>query len=320
MNNFRFPQPAIPGLQRFSHQAMATVFEILLPPAIDASYAAQAAQEVFAGIDRLEQVLSRFIENSDISRINRRSAREAVAVGPDAFACLTECRRLYHDTGGAFDISAGRLLACWRGAGSASREPGPAELAAARAATGMDHLFLDENAFTVWSDIEISLDLGGYGKGYALDRAAETLREWEIDSFLLHGGRSTVLAGAVPAGREGWPVTLSHPGDPQQPLARLALREMSLSGSGRQKGVHIIDPRSGQPAAERLATWSLAPGGALSDALSTAWMIMAPEAIAGYCQQHPATGALLLPDGSPDQALAVERFGMFTELHTDFTD
>lgn len=299
---------------------MATIFEILLPPEIDAPYAAQAAQEVFAEIDRLEEALSRFIENSDISRINRRSAQEAVRVGPDAFACLTECRQLYQDTGGVFDISAGRLLACWRSAGDALHQPDPAELAAARAATGMAHLFLDDKSFTARSDIALALDLGGYGKGYALDRAAETLREWDIECFLLHGGRSTVLAGSAPAGLDGWPVTLSHPRNPPQQLARLALREMSLSGSGLQKGAHIIDPRSGHPVTEPLAAWSLAPSGAVSDALSTAWMIMAPEAIARYCQQHPATGALLLPDRPADQALSVKRFGIFTELHTDYAD
>lgn len=320
MNHSLFPQAAIPGLQRFAHRAMATVFEILLPPEIDPPYAAQAAQDVFAGIDRLEQALSRFIENSDISRINRRAAQEAVTVGPDAFACLLECRQLYHDTGGAFDVSAGHLLACRRGPGNASRIPNPPELAAALAATGMDHLFLDDKTFTVWSDIPLALDLGGYGKGYALDRAAETLREWDIDGFLIHGGRSTVLAGSAPAQREGWPLTLSHPNDPQRQLARLALREMSLSGSGLQKGAHIIDPRSGRPVTERLAAWSLARTGALSDALSTSWMIMAPAEIASYCQQHPATGALLLADRPADQALSVERFGIFTELHTDYAD
>ncbi|MCB0316919.1 MAG: FAD:protein FMN transferase, partial [Calditrichaeota bacterium] len=57
----------------------------------------------------------------------------------------------------------------------------------------------------------------------------------------------------------------------------------------------------------------LAPTGALSDALSTAWMIMTPEAIVRYCQQHPATGALLLPNDSSDKSLSVERFGMFIE-------
>ena len=313
-------QAAIPGLQRFSHQAMATIFEIFLLPEIDAPYAAQAAQEVFAEIDRLEQALSRFIENSDISRINRRAAQEAVTVGPDAFACLQECWQLYHDTGGAFDVSAGHLLACWHDAGNAIGTPDPAELAAAKALSGLDHLFLDGKKFTVWSDVALSLDLGGYGKGYALDRAAETLREWDIECFLLHGGRSTVLAGTAPGHLEGWPVTLSHPRDPQQQLARLALREMSLSGSGLQKGAHIIDPRSGYPVTERLAAWSLAPTGALSDALSTAWMIMTPEAIDHYCRTHPTTGALLLPDGSSDISFSLQRYGFFNELHTDFTD
>ena len=91
---------------RFSHNSMATVFEIF---AIhdDAGYAEQAAWEAFRELDRLELGLSRFIENSDISRINNLDKHQSVQIGLDAFECLKQCAQLTRQTDGAFDITAG---------------------------------------------------------------------------------------------------------------------------------------------------------------------------------------------------------------------
>ena len=91
------------------------------------------------------------------------------------------------------------------------------------------------------------VDLGGIGKGYAVDLVAELLEEWGLLQAFVHGGFSSVLALEPPAGCDGWPLTLSDPAQPSRVLVRLSMRQTALSASGVRKGDHIVDPRTGEP-------------------------------------------------------------------------
>ena len=93
----------------FAHEAMATVFEIYITDD-DETYARQGAQAAFAEVDRLELEMSRFISNSDISRLNDAVSGETVDLGMDVFECLSRARDMYDKTNGAFDISVGALF------------------------------------------------------------------------------------------------------------------------------------------------------------------------------------------------------------------
>jgi FAD:protein FMN transferase len=267
----------VPGVHRFSHAAMATLFEIRCVHA-DARYAAQAAQAAFDLVDRLEQEQSRFIANSDVARINALCAGQGTMVSPTTFECLEIARRMHEQTGGAFDVSIG---------------------------TGLDRLELVAEGFLVRALADgVRLDLGGIGKGYAVDRVAELLEEWEIPRALVHGGFSSVLALEPPPEALGWPLSLSAP-DPGEGrvLARISARQKALSASGTRKGDHIVDPRTGRPVRDR-AVW-VAVGGrqegdagsaaAVAEALSTAFMVLSPEEIADHCRKVPGVEAWLFP-------------------------
>jgi thiamine biosynthesis lipoprotein len=258
---------------RFSHEAMATVFEVHCAHD-DRRYARQAADAAFGLVDRLEQELSRFIPNSDISRASALSAGESTRVSPTTLECLAVARHLYDTTGGAFDVSIG---------------------------TGLPELELDPDTFTVHARREgVRLDLGGIGKGYAIDRVSELLDEWEIPRALVHGGFSSVLALEPPPELEGWPLTLSAP-EGGDVLARLQARQRAFSASGTRKGQHIVDPRTGRSTPQRAAWVSvprrLATGGspaAVADALSTAFMLMSEPEIADLCRDGAGLEAWLL--------------------------
>jgi FAD:protein FMN transferase len=212
---------ALGDIRRFSHEAMNTVFEVYAQHA-DSGYAAQAAQAAFDLVDRLERELSRFIPNSDISRINHLAAGAHTRVGLSTLECLVIARHMFDLTGGAFDISIG---------------------------TGLDSLELDHDDFMVRATkAGVRLDLGGIGKGYAIDLVAELLEDWGLQQALVHGGFSSVLALDPPAGQDGWPLTLSDPEDPSRVLVRLSARQMALAASGVRKVDHIIDPRCGETA------------------------------------------------------------------------
>ncbi len=288
---------------------MATSFECLIAGE-EAEYARQAAAEVFRLVDRIEGELSRFRESSDVSAINRLTPGVPLRVGVHTFACLHTADFVCLGTAGAFDVTAGALMTCWRDAEGNARVPAEAEIEAARARVGMDGLRLDEAGMTVTvTRPGLQVDLGGVGKGYALDQAAALLREWGVTRVLLNAGESTVLAMEAPEGKQGWPVGIGGSRAASREVETLLLRDRALSGSGGDvKGAHIMDPRTGHPADGALAAWSLCASAAVADALSTAFMVMTPANVEQYCAAHPDTAALVLVRDA-DSAKAI-RFGV----------
>jgi len=297
----------IPNVHRFAHQAMAAVFEIFVSHP-DFTYASQAARAAFDELGRLEGELSRFIENSDVSRLNAAGSGELVILGLDAFECLRQCGLIYRETNGAFDVTIGPLVDLWRG----NRIPSEEEISASLRRIGFTHLHLDENRHAVRFDGESPIvDLGGFGKGYALDVMAALLQDWEVSAAFLHGGGSTALALDPPLGMPGWPVTISNPFPPGQTLARLALRHRALSASGMRKGRHIVDARTGRPVPPNRAAWSCAANAAEADALSTAFMVMTLEDIEQYSANHPNVQAAILIEEDAREENPIRYYGLW---------
>jgi len=281
-------QPSDIGAHRFAHQAMNTEFEIFCVHD-DADYAQQAAWAAFDLLDRLENELSRFIPNSDISRINHLAEGETARVSRWTMECLEIARQAYDETGGAFDISLGtglqslqlspteRVVGCGAGTRACSID------------TRVDVFESRQNQCGVGTSADatsIRLDLGGIGKGYAVDRMAEVLDEWDIRQALIHGGHSSVLALDAPPGIAGWPLTM---GD-----RTVAALRRAFSASGiRTQGDHIVDPRTGRPAGSRRAAWvSLEVDGrpspsAVAEAYSTAFMILPASEIDAIRARRP---------------------------------
>ena len=301
-------------LQRYSHRAMATIVEIACVHP-DPLYGEQAARAAFDLIDRIESELTCHREGGDISRINRLQAGESARVGHWTMECLQLAGLFHHLTGGAFDISLG--------SGMESVELVPGESLVRIHAAG------------------VRLDLGGIGKGYAVDRAGELLEDWEVPCSLTHAGCSSVLALDPPPGSGGWPLTISLPGADRAPvLARFSVQRQAWSASGARKPDHIVDPRNGRPVRDRVAAWvsgsldSLnavcrgascdqgrppeagaceiaASPAAAAEALSTAFMILPLDEIAAFCRRHPGVEARILPaaPGRSSFAQALVHFG-----------
>ena len=143
---------------------------------------------------------------------------------------------------------------------------------------------------------QLQFDLGAVGKGFALDRMGELLRQWDCPSFLLVAGGSSILAGDPPGGSAGWSCGL---GD-DDATERYFLTHASLSGSGLAvKGEHILDPRTGRPASRQNRAWVLADTAAESDALSTACMVLSiAEVETVLAQEHSWLAFLDSPDGA----------------------
>ena len=312
---------SIADAHHFLHEAMATVFELYIVEE-DGDYARQGAQAAFAEVDRLELEMSRFLSNSDISRLNAAKLGQSVTLGMDSFDCLCRAKEMFGKTGGAFDISIGALYDCWLHEDRTLRQPSPTEIQHAHALTGLNHLELDEDGFCAEVLTEgLQFDLGGIGKGYAAEKVAEILREWNLGQALVLAGASSVLSVSVPESMSGWPMKLRNPENPNKVLARFDLKEGAVSGSGRQKGQHIIDPRSVDVGAVkgRLAAWSVAPDAIAADASSTAFMMLSDEEINEYCLANAKTAAIIMPhaDSVGFSSQTVRCFGKLDEIELE---
>ena len=295
------------GTHRFAHQAMATTFEVFIAH-LDGVYAEQAAWAAFEELDRIEKQLSRYIENSDVSRINNLPANKTLRISRDTFKCLQISARMHRETNGAFDVTVGFLVDLYREKHTPSEE----EMKLVRRRTGMHLIELDEMHRTVCLRASpVRIDLGAIGKGCAVDRMAAMLRDWSIDSALIHGGHSSVLALSPCPGTSGWSVVLKLGGVNGKMLACVSLAEQSISGSSLRKGRHIIDPRTGRYAEKTAAAWCRGPNATVTDALSTAFMVMSPEEIEGYCARHPDTAAIIVVERDKGETWGeqVLRFG-----------
>lgn len=298
------PAPTDVAVLRASRSAMATVFEVLLP--FGNPVAQPAAEAALDRIDELEDQLTVYRETSEVSRLNATAADGPVELEPGLFDLIAFAAGVTRQTHGAFDIGTGALIKAWGFYRRQGRVPTPAERAAALARTGTRFLALDPDRGTVkFLRRGLEINLGGIGKGYALDRAADLLRtEWGIASALLNGGSSSVRTVGTPPGQpRGWPVALRHPWDPGRGLGTLFLSDAALGTSaatyqhfeynGRRLG-HLLDPRLGWPAAGVEQVSVVAPTAAEADALSTAFFVLGPAATARVCRSRPDIGVVML--------------------------
>ena len=273
------------AVRQFEHEAMACTFGLTLVEP-DGAYAACAARAAWNEVDRLELELSRFAVHSDIARVPSLRAGEELPLGAEVYECLELAAVVCQQTGGAFDVTA---RTGGDGQPGAVRGAGPLlELDPAR------HVIVARAA-------NVQLDLGGIGKGYALDRLAELLCEWRIEAGLIHAGQSTVVAWGEGRGGAGWQVEVRDPAGIREAWGTVHLRGRALSGSGQLlHGNHIVDPRTGIPACGTSAAWALAPTGARADALSTAFMVMAPKDVESYCARHDEVSAIVMLPGAQE--------------------
>ncbi|HVJ80113.1 MAG TPA: FAD:protein FMN transferase, partial [Planctomycetia bacterium] len=269
--------------------AMACEFAIQLPASRPDGAATDraGALRAFDLVEDLESLLSIYREESELSRVNRLAAREPQAVRADLFSLLQRCKAWTAETDGAFDVTAGPLIRTWGFFARAGRVPSSEELGKAQAACGMDLVELDPLRRTVSFRREgVEINPGAVGKGYSLDRLAAFLKTAGYRQFLLSAGASSLLGWGRPPWDDAWMVELRHPLEPRRALCLIKLSDHSLSTSGiaeqqfvseGKRYAHILDPRSGKPAAGMLQATAIAGDAATAEALSTAFFVNGPQ-------------------------------------------
>ena len=267
---------------------------------------AEAVDGAFAELHRLDGLLSPYRPASAWSEINRLAAQGPVAVSPEVFNLISRCLRYSRQSLGTFDITVGPLLRTWGFYKGAGRLPSREDVTAAVARVGYRHVRLDPARRTVRFDMQgLEIDPGGIGKGYAVDRIVEILRQRGFDAALVMASSSSIYGmGAPPGEARGWRVDICDPKRPRQPAAEVFLKNMSLSTSGAfpralwadgQIFSHIMDPRTGYPAQGMLSVSVVARHAIDSEAWTKPLFILGrswaeknrPRLRAYFCEERP---------------------------------
>jgi FAD:protein FMN transferase len=255
----------------------------------DSAQGRRAARAAFDRLAALDGALSDYRPDSDLRLLEAAAADTAVPVSADLFAALGLALRLARETDGAFDPAAGALTRLWREARERGRLPDSASVAAAVARGGWQRVRLDSAQRRVRMPRGLQLDLGGIGKGLALQEALAALAGAGVTRALFEAGGDLVI-GEAPPGSDGWRVSVIE-GEPPQRLTRVAVatsgpQEQHLAVGGTRYS-HVLDPRTGWPLTAPDAVSVIAEDGALADALATAFSVLGRERALALAERWP---------------------------------
>ncbi|MDD5500640.1 MAG: FAD:protein FMN transferase [Candidatus Omnitrophica bacterium] len=274
---------------------MGTFWEVTSPDK-------NAAKIVFDEAGRIEKLLSKYIPQSEVSRLNRKGK---LKVSAETFFIIRKSKEFWRASGGAFDISVAPLADLWGFTDMHGKIPQEALIKKTLGITGSDKILLHENDNVVEFKLKgMKIDLGAIAKGYAIDLAAEKLRREGIKDCLINAGGQIYAMGDNSG--SPWKVAIRNPRGKEFSGA-LELKNKSVATSGDyeqffledgKRYCHIIDPRSGYPVNSGIASVTVVENSALNaDALSTAVFVLGED------------GGKILKDKFPDSEFYIKQAG-----------
>jgi thiamine biosynthesis lipoprotein len=275
---------AVPGLFRVGFKAMASRCEVMLA-ARDDSHAAALAQPAIDEVLRIERKYSRYLPDSVVSRINAAAGGAPLELDDETLGLLDYAGSLFANSGGLFDITSGVLRRAWDF--SQPRLPRQSELAALLALVGWPKVERHGRALRL-PLAGMELDVGGFGKEYAADRAAALLAAHGVRAGYVNLGGDLRVIGPMPGGA-AWNIAIQDPRDPARSIASIGVIAGALATSGdyerffeigAQRYCHILDPRSGWPVAAWRSVSVLAPLAVAAGSHATIAMLKGTDALA----------------------------------------
>jgi FAD:protein FMN transferase len=286
------------------HYVMGTLYRIT----VDAG-ARPAMRACFQDARRLEDVFSRFLAASELSRVNETAGRPR-RVSPDFARLFAESEHLSALTDGAFDVTIGPLTALWRRDGAA---PTARQVSAARTHVGAGRATLAGGVLSLPAGAR--LDFDGIAKGYAVDRCVELLRAAGVERALVSLGESSLYGLGVPEDAPDWAFAVRG-ADPEQAVGVLHLKDAAASVSsvfaaGERRAVgHIVDPRSGKPLVRKAIAVAIAPTATAAEAYTKALLLWGADGVERL-EGHGAQGAVHVEGGVVHMGAGARRLGCF---------
>jgi len=282
----------MPEIPHISFYAMGTRSTIVLPGLND-----EEADHLFRFIKneiaRIEGMLSRFIQESNLSLINAGAAEKPVVVNREMFRILKAAAHYFEKTNGLFDITLRPVLQYWKDHPDGDQKKALDILAD----LGMNKVRLDERSKTVsFENDRIELDLGGFGKGYALEKINDLLLRYGLESGFITFGESSILTlGQHPAG-EYWKVGIKNYLEPEHVVHTYHMRYGSVSTSSNffvddngnlVNHKHVINPRTGVPVEELVTMSVFSQSAIVAEVFSTALLVMPDKEIDIIVEEYP---------------------------------
>ncbi len=248
--------------------------------------AKKAVAEGLAEIRRIEQLMSTWIPNSELSLVNAAAGKHPVSVGPENMDVLKASIRMATLTEGGFNIAVGPAVTAWN-VSQDGRIPSLEELKAVRPLTLLENVVLDEQAETVFLRRSgMNIDVGGIGKGYTADLVVEVMKQAGATAGVVALSGDIKTFGRMPD-QERFVFGIQHPRKEQgEILGRIELENEAVSTAGdyqrfiMKDGIryhHILDPATLQPARGCQSVTVIAKEGVMADGLDTGIFVMGPQ-------------------------------------------
>lgn len=300
------PVAPAPILVKRSQMLMGTLV-FVTAVAADVPTAQRAAEAALKEIRRLEELLSTWIPTSELSRLNDAAGREPVTISRDTMDVLTRSLQVAQVTEGGFNIAVGPAVQAW-GVTEQSNIPTDEQLRRLLPLVELSALQLDEARGTAYlTRVGMRVDVGGIGKGFAADRAAEAMRAAGATAGVVALSGDIKTFGRMPDG-EAFRFGIQHPRKETAVLATIELHDEAISTAGdyerffERDGVryhHILDPRTLQPARECQSVTVIAKEGVIADGLDTGIFVMGPTRGMELVERLPDVEAMIVDrDGS----------------------
>jgi thiamine biosynthesis lipoprotein len=312
-----------PHLVRRDGEAMGTAVQIQIYTA-DETGAREAMEAAFTEIVRLERLMTTWRLDSDVSRVNRAAGVAAVMVAKETRECVARALEFSRLSGGAFDVSYYALRGLWKfDEDGVPRLPGARALSRRLPLIDYRKVHLDPAASSIYLErAGMAINLGGIGKGYAVDRATAILRGRGFGDVIVQAGGDLMLAGSQ--GGQPWQAGIRDPRGPREDyfaVAQVTDHAFSTAGDyerffikGGRRYHHIIDPRTGYPARAARSVTVWAPDATTADGLDDAILILGPERGLALVESLPGVGAVIV--GADNRVYVSSRLqGVVTIVH-----
>ncbi len=297
------PQKSQSSVSKRSQLHMGTLVTVTAV-ASDKNMGDRAVQAAFDEIKRLEQLLSTWRSDSELSQVNAEAGRRPVQVSRETVELVVRSIEMAQLTSGGFNIAVGPAMDAWSFT-ERQQIPTGEELQRLKPLVDWTIIQINKQTRTIYLPREgMRIDVGGIGKGYAADRmVAEMKRAGAVGgSVALSGDIKTF--GVLPD-RNGFPVGIRHPREEGALIAMIDLKDEAISTAGdyerffEQDGIryhHILDPQTLQPARACQSVSVIAKEGVVADGLDTGIFVLGPEAGMALVERLPHVEAIIVDD------------------------
>ena len=291
------------------HRLVMGTFARVVVRAEDSDAAKKCIESAFTQINKVDDLMSDYKNDSEISSVNRDGFKKAVQLSQSTYEVLQISIEFSKLTDGAFDVTVGPLVELFRKAKNKQVLPGQDEISQAKSKVGFEKLKLDEQNRTVQFAVEgMQLDLGGIAKGYAVDKAVETMRSHGAFGGMVDLGGDIRCFGAPLKGRDHWVIGLQNPETGKDSAGREVLLKLKMtngaiatSGDYQQfipiegkRHSHIIDRKTGISTEGLSSVTVIADNATNADALATAVSVMGVEKGLALIEKIPGVEAILI--------------------------